>query len=144
MPVATCAEPGQLCWSGAPCNWLPLVCGAVLTAVAVEEIEEFDVIEEDELDRCKGLRGANMPRMSSGSIAFMFCPPLPLHDCLFKSGKLGGFATAVMSAAMECFAELWGRLTCLVETMMMTCRQMQSLIKCLLWPLEPKKLARVS
>jgi hypothetical protein len=72
----------------------------VLTTVEVDEVDEFEAIEEEELDRCRGLRGANMPRISSGSIALRLCPPLVPHDGLFKSEKLGGFATAVMGKSV--------------------------------------------
>ena len=52
------------------------------------------MIEEDELLRDKGLRGANIPLTSSG---FIGAPPLIVpHAGLEICGKLGGLATAVM------------------------------------------------
>jgi hypothetical protein len=73
----------------------PFVAGAEMT-VDVEDVDEVEATEDEELVRWMGFRGANIPRTSSGFIAFSPCPPLIPHAGRFRLEKAGGFATAVM------------------------------------------------
>jgi hypothetical protein len=65
----------------------------VVATVVVDELDEVDETEDEELDRWRPFR-LNMVLRSS-VIGEIVWPPLPPHADLL-SGKVGGFATAVM------------------------------------------------
>jgi hypothetical protein len=79
---------------------VPFACELEVATVAAEEAEEADEaedMEEEELLRCKLLRGMNMRLISSGFMAPAFPPPpLTLHAGRLCCVKVGGLATAVM------------------------------------------------
>lgn len=88
---------GQLPKSPAAGAGAPFVCPFVVVAVAVDEAEDVDDIEDDEFVRDTVFRGMKTPRTSSGFIEFNDCwPPLIPHACRLMFEKDGGFATAVM------------------------------------------------
>lgn len=78
--------------AGAPLVW-PLL---LLTAVEVDETDEFDEMEEDELFRGMALRGIKTPRTSSEFMELRDWAPLSPHADRLMFAKLGGLATAVM------------------------------------------------
>lgn len=84
----------------APFGW-PLV---LLTAVAEEDTDEAEEMEEDELFRGMVFRGINTPLTSSGFMELRDCPPLSPHAgrlIFAKLGGPGGLATAVMRKDLE-------------------------------------------
>lgn len=82
---------------GVPFGWELFV-----ATVVVDEVDDADEIEEEELLRCIGFRGMNMPRTSSEFIAEGLCgAPLILHPERLSCWKEGGFATAVMRKDRE-------------------------------------------
>lgn len=74
----------------------PFDCPLLLTAVDVEEAEEFEDMDEDELVRGIVFRGIKTPLTSSEFIEFRDWPPLIPHAGRLMLEKLGGLATAVM------------------------------------------------
>ncbi len=89
-------EAGQPLRSPAAETGAPLVEPLVDTSVELEDVEEFDDMEDDELVRWILFRGMNMPLTSSGFMGLSDCPPLMPHAGRLMLGKLGGLATAVM------------------------------------------------
>jgi hypothetical protein len=82
---------------------IPLSCGAGDGIVVVEDVDEFEDMDEDELARCALFRGMNIRATSSAFIAFR--PPwlrLALHADRLVCWKLGGFATAVICKVVGC------------------------------------------
>jgi len=87
-------------WSAAADAGAPLLRPLLVeTSVEDDPVDDVDDIEEDELVRWMVLRGANMPRGSSGFMALSDCPPLIPHPGRLMLEKLGGLATAVMGTA---------------------------------------------
>lgn len=79
----------ELVDAAVPLDWDPFE-----STVDTDELDEFELIEEDELLRDRGLRGANIPLTSSGFIGTL--PLLVPHAGRDICGKFGGLATAVM------------------------------------------------
>lgn len=50
---------------------MPLVCDPLEATVDADELDACEDTEEDELDRDKGFRGANMPTLPRASSGFI-------------------------------------------------------------------------
>lgn len=89
-PGADCAAP-----LGCPFS-CPFSCPLVLTVVELDDVDEFEDMEDDELVRGTVFRGIKTPLTSSEFIEFRDWPPLIPHAGRLMLEKLGGLATAVM------------------------------------------------